>query len=83
VAKLDLFSPLFVFFHFLLSSADVNNFCQGQSDGIFGDPSNCAYFIQCAGGTTFRETCAPGTAWDESIKTCNRMEAAHCDHSAR
>ena len=58
--------------HFL-SLADVSNYCKNHPDGVFADPKDCTYFVECANGNTYRERCAPGTAWSDSIKTCDRM----------
>ncbi|KAK7112091.1 chitinase-3-like protein 1 [Littorina saxatilis] len=64
-------------------TGDISTFCNGHDDGIFADPSDCAHFIECANGNTYREPCAPGTAWNDGIKTCDLVANVRgCDHAA-
>ena len=66
-----------------MSLADVSDYCKHHSDGVFADPSDCAYFIECSNSNTYREKCAPGTAWNDGIKTCDRVDnVPGCDHAA-
>ncbi len=34
------------------------------------DPANCAKFIRCFYNLRIRFTCPPGTAWENTLKTC-------------
>lgn len=62
---------------------DIDNFCQGKTDGIQADPTDCAFFFDCANGRTFRESCAPGTVFNPAISNCDMPDAVpSCNHRA-
>ena len=39
-------------------------------DGMFADPSDCAWYIQCAGGRAHRKQCPPGTYFSYLKEHC-------------
>lgn len=47
-------------------------------EGFFPNPSNCKKFYRCVQGQSgyqkYEFECAPGTAWDQSVQTCNYVE---------
>lgn len=59
--------------------------CEGE--GFYEDPTDCRKFIRCVGGSnTYRKfnfDCGPGTAWDQSLLTCNYIDqVASCGSEA-
>ena len=67
-----------------MSLADLNDFCKHHDDGAWADPTDCTSFIECSNGNTYKERCAPGTAWSDDIKTCDRVaNVPGCDHPAK
>ncbi|KAI4894729.1 hypothetical protein NFI96_029814 [Prochilodus magdalenae] len=46
-------------------------FCEGKADGIYPNPESQTSFIQCAGGRTYIQNCAAGTAYSDACKCCN------------
>ena len=57
---------------------NINDFCKTKSDGIYGDPTDCRYFIKCAGSKTYRTKCANGLHWNDKIKNCDYPANAGC-----
>ncbi|CBY14619.1 unnamed protein product [Oikopleura dioica] len=53
------------------SASIFDDFCNGRTDGLYQYPWDCGKFYNCAGGRTFIQNCAPGTVFDNAIKTCN------------
>lgn len=49
-----------------------------NEEGFFSDPSNCKKFYRCiqvqSGYQKYEFECGPGTAWDQSVQTCNYIE---------
>lgn len=41
-----------------------------QCDDLTADPESCTKFIRCISDIRIRFTCPPGTAWENSLKTC-------------
>lgn len=41
-----------------------------QCEDFAADQDSCTKFIRCFGNIRIRFTCAPGTAWEDSLKTC-------------
>ncbi len=48
-----------------------NTFCEDKADGQYRDLHDCSEFYVCSFGLTFHEYCAPGTAFNEKIMTCD------------
>merc|ERR1719320_454458 len=41
-------------------------------------PSDCHMFIQCTSHGPYEMTCAPGTAWSQSLLTCDYVDNTDC-----
>lgn len=41
-----------------------------QCEDLVADGESCTTFIRCVGDIRIRFTCPPGTAWENSLKTC-------------
>ncbi|KAK0170330.1 hypothetical protein PV328_010905 [Microctonus aethiopoides] len=59
------------------SESSDNSQC--QDEGFFPNPTNCRKFYRCVstGNDKFIQysfDCAPGTAWDQSLLTCNYID---------
>ena len=57
---------------------NISDFCKTKSDGIYGDPTDCRYFIKCANSKTYRTKCANGLHWNDKIKNCDFPANAGC-----
>ncbi|XP_070186220.1 chitotriosidase-1-like isoform X2 [Littorina saxatilis] len=59
----------------------VEHFCKNRDDGIYPDPQDCAYFIQCSNHYAYHNMCAPGTAFHPTKLYCDRLaNVPSCDH---
>ncbi|XP_072760733.1 uncharacterized protein [Anoplolepis gracilipes] len=49
-----------------------------NEEGFFPNPNNCKKFYRCVQGQSgyqkYEFECGPGTAWDQSVQTCNYIE---------
>jgi len=41
-----------------------------ECEDYVADEENCTKFIRCFGNIQVKFTCAPGTIWEDSVKTC-------------
>lgn len=57
---------------------NIEDFCKTKPDGIYGDPTDCQYFIKCAHSKTYREKCPNGLHWNNKIKNCDFPARAGC-----
>lgn len=57
---------------------NVEDFCKTKSDGVYGDPTDCQYFIKCSNSKTYRTKCPSGLHWNDKIKNCDYPEKAGC-----
>ena len=57
---------------------NIEDFCKTKPDGIYGDPTDCQYFIKCAHSKTYREKCPKGLHWNNKIKNCDYPDKAGC-----
>lgn len=60
----------------VISSQGGKSKCIGE--GFYPNPNDCRKFYRCvknlSGYQKYEFQCGPGTAWDQSIQTCNYME---------
>ncbi|UJR26457.1 hypothetical protein I4U23_007787 [Adineta vaga] len=47
---------------------------QQACEDFVADANNCKKFVRCFGNVRIRFTCAAGTAWEDSLKTCIWVE---------
>ena len=57
---------------------NIEDFCRTRPNGIYGDPTDCQYFIKCANSKTYRTKCANGLHWNDKIKNCDFPASAGC-----
>ncbi|XP_011689188.1 PREDICTED: LOW QUALITY PROTEIN: mucin-5AC-like [Wasmannia auropunctata] len=60
------------------ASSPQNGKSECVKEGFFSDPDDCKKFYRCvqaqSGYQKYEFECGPGTAWDQSIQTCNHIE---------
>lgn len=59
------------------SNANCNN-CPPTGVHSLPNPTSCTRWTLCVNGNALPQECAPGTAFDESIGTCNIAESVVC-----
>ena len=50
-----------------------SDFLEACEDYV-ADSESCTKFVRCFANIRMRFTCPPGTAWEDSLKTCARTE---------
>ncbi|CAF0950672.1 unnamed protein product [Rotaria sordida] len=58
----------------ILATLIINVIGQNACQDFSADEGNCTKFIRCFQHLRIRFTCAPGTAWEDSLKTCVWLE---------
>lgn len=66
----------------LSSSPSQDGKSECTKEGFFPDPTDCRKFYRCVEGQSgyrkYEFQCGPGTAWDQSIQTCNHIGQVPC-----
>lgn len=55
--------------------------CPDGLQGLTKHPTDCRKFLNCAGGQTYIQDCAPGTLFNPTIGNCDYPNNVHCETS--
>lgn len=60
------------------NSGSVKAYCQPGMTGLNEHPFNCAKFLNCDGGLSIEQNCAPGTFFNPIVKICDFPKNVDC-----
>ena len=70
VLLLDMFRWIINYYNYFVLGAP-SNFCQGKSNGLFGNPDNRQQFFQCSDGrSSLCQTCPSTLVFSDSCRMC-------------